>query len=82
MGQLNSEDIDRLTKAVEDISHGGGRAPMGLEAVAMAIAGNALNSPAGESLGRIADALHTLSEVLPEAIYALAKAVRERNETE
>ena len=62
---MSSDQYDRLINAVERISVGTMKDPMGLEAVTMALSGDPRENPSvAKALVQIADALNRIADAL------------------
>jgi len=65
---MTHEQIEKLIEALTRIAHGGTSGPTGLEALAMAIAGERLHKPLSEAMTDIADSLQGISDNLDTLI--------------
>ena len=69
-----TEAIDGLSEAVRAVAHGGTDQPTGLEALAMAIAGEGRRTPISEAVTNAGDEIASAVRELAEAVRALAGA--------
>jgi hypothetical protein len=63
---MTDEQVEYIAKALKSISHGDAHGPTGLETVAIALSGHGLNSPIGEGLAQIADAINNLANEISD----------------
>lgn len=65
---MTDEQIESIVTALTKIAHGGTAGPTGLEALAMAIAGERLHKPLSEAVDNVADSLQNISDNLDTLI--------------